>query len=174
MTTSGSPLVPDREVGETYAAYIESLVASQDERKASLESRGMAVITTSGSLTTLLFGLVALLTKADTFHLPKAAHGPLTVALIAFVIAAVGGLATNLPLFYKGGDPAGLRGLINHYWDESESTARLRVAATSIKIFERASRVNEVKAWVLVAAMAGEVVGVAAVAIAVSEIVKAA
>ncbi|HEX8117309.1 MAG TPA: hypothetical protein VF521_08555, partial [Pyrinomonadaceae bacterium] len=48
-----------------YAAYgdfIKDELEAQDKRKASFEQRGLAVITTSGALVTLLFALAALST----------------------------------------------------------------------------------------------------------------
>ena len=43
-----------------YADYIKEQQEAQEARKVSLEQRGLAVITTSGALVTLLFGLTAL------------------------------------------------------------------------------------------------------------------
>ena len=159
--------------GEAYSAFIDSLNQEQEARKSSLEARGITVITTSGSLATLLFGLVALITRSEDFVLPTKAHGPLGLAVGAFTLAAVGGLLVNLPLFYKGADPAGLRGLLNHCWEEPEAAARLRVAATKVKFLDRAQSVNGVKAWVLILAMLAEVVGIGGVAQSVVEILKA-
>ena len=43
-----------------YSDYIKEQLDAQEARKISLEQRGLAVITTSGVLVTLLFGLTAL------------------------------------------------------------------------------------------------------------------
>jgi hypothetical protein len=83
--------------GPEYASNYEALVRGQDERKFSLEQRGLAVITTSGTLATLLFGLVALATKSNDFRLPVRASGPLAVALGAFAAAALLALLTMHP-----------------------------------------------------------------------------
>src|SRR5204863_5652630 len=54
--------------------YLNDQLARQDARKVSLEQRALAVITTSGALVTLLFGLAALSSKrAATFTLPGSA-----------------------------------------------------------------------------------------------------
>lgn len=54
-----------------YAAYVNEQLAAQDSRKTSIEQRGIAVITTSGTLVSLLFGLVAVLTAADDYQYPE-------------------------------------------------------------------------------------------------------
>ena len=60
---------------EAYAALIERELDAQEARKASLEQRGLAVITTAGALTSLLFGLAAFSTTgAHAFVLPASAR----------------------------------------------------------------------------------------------------
>jgi hypothetical protein len=60
---------------EVYAELIEKLADTEAARKTNLEQKAGAVITTSGSLVTLLFGLVAVLTTKQSYKLPSAAHG---------------------------------------------------------------------------------------------------
>jgi hypothetical protein len=156
--------------GSLYEAYFTERITAQDARKTSLEQRGLAVITTSGSLATLLFALVALLSNADTFVLPQQATGPLRVALLGFGLAGLLALLTNVPLPYKNlkiTDPATeLRAL----WAKPHDEAQILLTATRVGILQRARLLNEIKAWVLVTAMVAEVVGVVAVAVAVSEV----
>lgn len=160
--------------GTSYATFIRELVAEQDVRKASLEGRGLAVITTAGSLATALFGLVALITKSDEFVLPGEAHGPLGVAVAAFTIAAMLGVLTNLPLFYKGVAGDAPKALLDERWDETEDAARLRIASTRAGVFEAARKANGLKAWLLILAMVAEVVGVGAIGLAVIEVLRSA
>lgn len=88
------------EGSEVYADFIKSMLDAEDSRKSSLEQRGIGVITTSGALVTLLFGLTATITSAKTFTLPPAARDWLTPAAILFVAAAAAGILVNVPLFY--------------------------------------------------------------------------
>src|SRR5215207_5830795 len=81
-----------------YAKYIDEQTAAQEARKTSLEQRGLAVITTSGALVTLLFGLTALSVRPDSrFVIPDVAAALLVVALAFFVLAALLAIVTNLP-----------------------------------------------------------------------------
>ena len=80
---------------------IAQLIAKEAERTqaatASIQSRGLAVISSSGTLVTLLFGLSALATNVDGFALTAATKVPLILAAILLVLAAVAGIATNAP-----------------------------------------------------------------------------
>jgi hypothetical protein len=75
-----------------YSDYVQALEAQETARKSSLESRGVNVITTSGTLVTLLFGLVAVLTGSESFSLPASAHAYLIVTVILFVSATALGI----------------------------------------------------------------------------------
>lgn len=156
--------------GPEYASYYETLVKSQDDRKTSLEQRGLAVITTSGTLATLLFGLVALSSKSDNFRLPVQANGPLAIALTAFVCAALVALVTNAPLRYENvriSDPQ--KELWDH-WDKGKDYALERITATRLNVFRQAQKLNDFKAWLLIVALLFEVVAVVSVALAVREV----
>lgn len=163
---------PADEAGPEFAEYLKQLSQEQDARKASIEQRGLAVITTSGTLVTLLFGFVALLTKAANYELPRQASGPLAVALVAFVVAAILALLSNLPLSYKGADLTDPNKAVWNHWDKGRADAVQRIAATRLNFVKTAQRINGFKAWVLVAAMGGEVVAVVALTIAMGEVFK--
>jgi hypothetical protein len=160
--------------GAIFAKLFDDLLTAQEARKSSIEQRGLSVITTSGALVTLLFGLVSLITKSQTFALPKAAHGPIGIAIGFFVCAAILGLLTNIPLFYMTVDPKGLQAIIDRRWQERKASAELRVAATQQKLIERAQSVNSIKAWILVAAMSLEVCAVLLIGIAVGTVLRSA
>jgi uncharacterized integral membrane protein len=144
-----------------YAAYIATQVDRQEERKKSLESRGVTVITTSGALATLLLGLTAIAMKAaSTFELPKDARLPLAVALGAFVLAAILAIFTNFPRNYEEARLVGLRKLIDESWADTEADALAKVAKNQLKVLERAKSIHAEKAWALVLAIAAEAVAV--------------
>ena len=154
--------------GEQYVAYLEQLSEEEDARKSSLEQRGIAVITTSGALATLLFGLVAVFTKAENFSLPSAASAALAVALVAFTVAAIAALLTNIPMAYVApmiGDPE--KDFWPH-WEKGAGDAMQRVAGTRLKVVKSAQDTNGRKARRLFVALCAEVMAVIAVAVAVA------
>jgi len=143
-----------------YAAYIKDQLSDQNARKNSIEQRGIAVVTTSGALVSLLFGLTAVLTGARHYHLPAAAKPWLSAAMAAFVLGAIGGIVTNLPLFYIGVRPSELRSAVKKRWHDSVEDAEQRVAATQVKVLARAKTLNTVKGFVLFGAIGAEVAAV--------------
>jgi hypothetical protein len=155
-----------------YAAYIKDQVDAQEARKSSLEQRGLAVITTSGALVTLLFGLTTLSTKrAAMFEIPGAAAAFLTLALVFFVLAALSAIITNLPRSYQGVTVEGLRGAVKDRWDDDEAEASRMVALTQLKELASAKEVNTQKSWALITGMVLEIVAVALVGVAMGIVV---
>jgi len=151
-----------------YSEYIKEQLDAQEARKISLEQRGLAVITTSGVLVTLLFGLTALsVRRASTFVIPDAAAALLIAALIFFVLAAVLAIVTNLPKRYEGVTVDALREAVKERWEDSEAVASEMVALTRLKMLASAKRNNDLKGRALVIAMACEILAVALVGAAV-------
>lgn len=156
-----------------YFEYIARLVGDQEARKASIESRGLSVVTTSGGLVSLLFGLVAVVTKAEGFDLPTATHGPLTAGLLLFVGAATCGLLVNKPssdYLNVDVDAAMTEERLKERWSESATDVRLRVATNNVNSLREAQRVNELKGRFLFVAVLLELGAVIFVALAVGQI----
>jgi hypothetical protein len=161
----------DTRAGDAYSRLIDDQVAQERDRKASLESRGVNVVTTAGALATLLFALTAGLTTAAGFRLPGSAKLPLVLALSAFVVAAGLGLATNVPLRYRGPTSAALGNLCNpNYWDGAAALGQRRVAEVQVSL-QSARDANAYKVVLLLAAIGCELVAIGFLAWAVGEII---
>ena len=156
-----------------YAEYIQAQVEREEERKKSLESRGVTVITSSGTLATLLLGLVAIATRAEaTFDLPDGARLPLGLALGAFTVAALLAIITNIPLLYQEAKLEGLEGVVDHSLADSEDEARETVARNMLRVLSSAREKNRIKAWALCLALGAEAVAVGFLAWAMLEILE--
>ncbi|MGH3040254.1 MAG: hypothetical protein ACRDNG_00655 [Gaiellaceae bacterium] len=154
--------------GAVYAEYIKEQVDAQEARKVSLEQRGLAVITTSGVLVTLLFGLTALsVRRASTFVVPDAAAGLLVAALVFFVLAALLAILTNVPRSYEGVTVEALRKAVKERREDTEAVASEMVALTRLKVLASAKKNNDFKGNALVIAMACEILAVALVGAAI-------
>jgi capsid protein len=153
-----------------YAAYVAAQVAGQEARKSSSEQRGLAVITTSGVLVSLLFGLTAILTGAADYQLPEVSRIALLAALVFFVVAAIGGIVTNLPRSYRGVTADALKKQIDERWNDSAARAQREVALTDLKVIRRAKEQNSWKGRSLIIAIAAEILAVLCLAIAVGAI----
>ena len=163
MTTEGT---------SPFGAYAEKLFETQAERKTSLEQRALAVITTSGVLATLLFGLTAFLSQTQAASLASNARGPLVAAMASFVVAAVLALLVNVPLFYLDVELGETSEQLRVLWSKTEIDADILIASTRLKVVRRAKLVNTIKAWLLVAAFLGEMIAVLAMAISLGGVLN--
>ncbi len=159
------------EAGVAYSQLICDQLTEERNRKSSLEARGITVITTSGTLATLLFALTARLTATTSFKLPATARLPLLLALIAFVVAAICGLATNIPLIYQEATPRGLAKLVDaRYWTGPATVGQLRVAAAQVTLITAARLANNLKVRLLIAAVTAELLAIVFLCWAVASI----
>jgi hypothetical protein len=155
---------------DVYADFVNSLVDAETSRKSSLEQRGIAVITTSGTLVTLLFGLIAVITSSTTFVLPSQVHGWLAAAAILFVLAALTGIVVNVPLFYGG--MVMTEDELRASWGDQPSDAQASVTGVRLKRLAQASKVNTIKAWILVFSVLLELAAVIILTIGIFEIIN--
>ena len=153
-----------------YSDYIKALEDAQSSRKASLESRGTGIITTSGALVTLLFGLVAVLTGSKTFVFPAPGRGYLTAAIILFVLAVGLGIVINLPLSYRATQLTTED--LKEVWNWSSADAMAKIAVTRLVTIASARRANTIKAWLLFAAGVIEFGALLSLFLAILAIVK--
>jgi hypothetical protein len=153
---------------DRYWDLVKEQLTEERARKASLEQRGIAVITSSGTLVTLLFGLTALATKAQNYQLPAPADIALAAAAVLFVLAALMGIAVNWAFYYIEVEPDGLRGLQDENWAGDEGDAAKAVTAAWTDIIDDARSNNARKGKLLRGAMLVEAGGLTAVLAAVA------
>ena len=154
--------------GPIYRELIEQQLAEEDTRKASFEQRGITVITSSGVLISLLFGIGALVTSAKGFSVTDHVRGLLAGAVGAFAGAAIAGIVVNLPLRYSNVHAADLERVIQpRWWGRAADPAARRAAEARVGVLRRARTINTVKGWTLFAAIILEVVAIGLVASAV-------
>ena len=153
--------------GAAYGPLLLELLRGQETRKASVEQRGIAVVTTSGTLVTLLFVLVSVLSKDQSVAFSASANGPLKLAIPLFIASALMALATNAPLSYDEFDPEHLRTELAADWLKPKTEAEGRIAETRLAILAHNHRLNNIKGTLLLGAMLFEVMAIAMVGLAV-------
>ena len=103
-----------------------AVVAAELDRKKTLEGRGTTILTTRGSLLTLIFGLTVVVSGKDARFEDPWAVTLLMGSLFAFVVSAV--IAIFVAVYgskYKLADPDFLDSLTTHeMWEENEDQAR--------------------------------------------------
>ena len=153
--------------GEVFNDFVDELVAAEDKRRDSIESRGMSVITVSGTLVTLLLALAALVTKQQSFRLTAGARDLLVAAVLAFGGSAVLAIATYIPRPTRATDPNTLLAEIQQRWGKPPDSARKKTIATRIEYLQESRRSNNWKAAILLAAMLVQVAALVLLALSV-------
>lgn len=176
MIDSGETLGPGQPPAEDRAsAAILTLIEDQleEERttKTSLETRAVSVVTTSGTLTTLLLGLAAVVTGRQSYELPIFARGLLVLAVLAFLTAVVLAIVAARPRAYHEVTVQSLRVIASPaHLGAAAGAAEPSIAAALIDIIDTARQRNGEKAARLTQAVMAEVVAAGLVALAVAVI----
>ncbi|WP_033292634.1 hypothetical protein [Amycolatopsis jejuensis] len=161
--------------GLVIASLIEKEIDNVRANASSLQARGLAVISSSGTLVTLLFGLSALSTKAQNFTLGSNVKLPLYLAAALLALAATAGIFTNAP---RRSDAISLKRLTpliteDKYWNAPAVHAEREVATTRLTVVQNARTINIKTARILLVAILLEIAGVACVTWAVVALVSA-
>ncbi|RLL69426.1 hypothetical protein [Streptomyces sp. Z26] len=80
-----------------FAPLIGAQVADERVRKDSLEQRGIAVISSAGTLVAIVLGFLSLTRLGDAERMPSVALGLLIGTLVVLTAASALGLLINLP-----------------------------------------------------------------------------
>jgi hypothetical protein len=140
-----------------HSLLLEQL-ADERTKKGSLEQRGLAVISTAGTLVAIILGFVALATRNPSSSLPGTAALLLLIALLVLVIASAAGLLVNLPARTPIVDAEGLVAMADHAdWNRPDpETARTEYRLQG-QMLIALRKVNRVRARVLISALLLEV-----------------
>lgn len=147
-----------------YSDYVGEQLAREDARQESLERRALAVITSAGAISTLLFGLAAFNIDKKHFTLPASAKLSLSFALAFFLLSALLAIAVNFPTKTDEVDPEELTDILKGRWKDSQFEAERMTTLTRLKVFVSARSQNNKKARFLYAAVIAQGLAVAAVA----------
>jgi hypothetical protein len=153
--------------GRTYAAFIEAELKAERERRASLDARGLAVVTTSGGLVTLLAAVGAFVSANGNFRLPGNVVPWLIVTLAGFVVAATFGILANTNWRYKVIDRAGLDRMRVEHWEDDTAQAMITVAYINVTTIDSLRRGNNIKVGLATSALTAQLAALAALAVTV-------
>jgi hypothetical protein len=151
----------NKQAGSAYTKLIDEQLEIEQNRRASIEQRGLSVLTTSGTLVTLLFAFSALVTQSKTFRLGTPARVMIVGSLLFFLLAGVSGIATNWPLPWEPIDQRDLSRLLQpNLWTASLSPAARRVAEAKIDVLGDVRQANNARGLFLLVAMIMQVAAV--------------
>jgi hypothetical protein len=117
---------------KVYADAVKEVLEGEERWRASVESRGHTVITGSGALVTLLFGLAALLTKATAYVPSVPVRVLLVIALVLFALAALAAIGTQMPLPAAVVDVEKVMAYHENRWQDPERVAQCNVTRTRV------------------------------------------
>lgn len=165
--TDPSPAKPEL-AGPVIIGLIDAEIAVSRARTSSYQTRGLAVISSAGTMVTLLFGLSALATKAQDFAMPTTVVVPLCLAAAFLVLSAVAAIWTNAPRRVEGVTLTDLGAKLDaDRWNRPAHRAQQAMAPAQLKVAESERKVSRNVAWTLLFAITLEIAGIACVAWAV-------
>ncbi len=153
--------------GPVYAAFLATRITEEEKRVVSLQTRGLAVVTTSGTLVTLLIAITKFGLGKDAAQVPITSRWLVGVATVLFVLAALGGLVANLPRTLGRPRLEDLVKRMDGSWNDPRSGAEKAVALARAKALSEQEQANDGAARAVVAALAAEVLAIGLAAIAV-------
>jgi hypothetical protein len=157
---------PAPTAGELYADLIKEQLKAEEDRKASIEQKGASIVTTAGALIVLFFGLAGFTTTAIGFRAEGITGWLLAGSLVAFLLAAAGGIATQWLFFYPVIKGEALTKLLAQS-NKPLPPARFRVSQARIEILKGARSQNTTKGIVLTIAQTLQVLAILLAATAV-------
>ena len=126
-----------------------------------MEARGLAIITSSGTLVTLLLALAAVVTSVEEFRPSNATRWLFAVSALFFVGAAGLGIYCNAPTKYVDFEAASLRSLLDPQdWSTPGPDAERQVAEARIEVLADMRSRTERKAAALAWGAGIQVVGI--------------
>lgn len=140
--------------GVEYSVFLKDLVDSEEKRSTQMETRAIAVITTSGALVTLLLGLSTLVTRVQAATLPTFALWAAALAGVGFVASALCAALANSPWKEWGLKPACLRAELWERFGDNSDDPTVKVMSTRLRIWESAHHATQRKAKLVFAAVA--------------------
>jgi hypothetical protein len=153
----------DKGAHEVYAAMIAAALGREYDRKQSLEQRGLAVISTAGTLVSLILGF-AIFAGSRVTHLPWPAKILLGLGLLAFLLASVFGLRITRPLsgYYTPVAVKDLRQAVSPAnWTGERLEAARQLAVYQVSELDSWRNGNGLKANALHRAIIAETAGIA-------------
>lgn len=159
--------------GSSFSRTIKDQLDEERQRKNSLEARGIGIVTSSGALATLLFGLVAFTRGTNPqphWDIGTPAKVALLIGVALFAFAALMGLAANFPGDYKEASVKKLRERVqSELWNKPDAVEAARYdAEVSVGTIDAARQINSAKAKAIRWGIAAEAGAAIAVALAVA------
>jgi hypothetical protein len=131
--------------GKNYSEFVSHNAELEQSRRSSLDARGVGILTSNGAVTTLIFGILAVI-KGENFVLTTAARWGVIVTLALLMVSAFFGMYATRLIEYEIASIADLQKMTGELWTSSETTARNICAASTISTVDTLRKGNNTKA----------------------------
>lgn len=159
--------------GPVVADLIQTLLNEERAIGAALQSRALAVISTSGAIVTLLFGAAAVATRGrPAAQVPHRISFALTASMVSLVIATVVGLISNTA--FRKTRNLKLDDLRSIFpvddWNGPAGEAKCIIASAQLDACTSAHSINIIRSNMLIWGVLAEIIGIGFAAWAVIEL----
>lgn len=161
--------VSDRTDGaEVYAEYVTEWLERERELSRAFESRGSAVIATTGAFVTLLFAVAGIVGDDERLLSAASSRPGVLLACLLFASAALSAIGIVMPQRHSDLDPEVLLEQMRASWDDPQSVALSRTTADRIAELRSLHRTNARKGLLLLVATASVAGGIVVLAVTVA------
>jgi hypothetical protein len=129
--------------GDELLAFVRAELGKEDERRKSLESRGLSLASVAGAIVTLASGLLKLTGASIGNAVNGVERVVLTSSMVLFAVAALLAALTNAPRGVSLVDPRGLERLAPEIWNRPAGDVRKRLFASHLVYLAEAQRAND-------------------------------
>jgi hypothetical protein len=134
------------EQSDVYSDFIEAELKAERDRKTALDTRAASLVTTSGSLVTILAAVGAFVGREAGSSFPRHALPLLVLALTAFAFASLAGICSGWTRPHAGAaDTASMQIMLRDRWVDDEVLARKEVVDVHIRMIEGIRSLNKAK-----------------------------
>lgn len=159
--------------GGRYLSLLLDQPTDERAKKGALEQRGIAIISTSGTLVAIVLGFVALATRSQSYTLPPTAVLLLVLALAGLVAASAGGLLINMPARTPIIDAGELAEVAEQAdWNRVNPDSLRAEYRIQAKLLIELRKVNRVRARLLIFALLVEVLALGLMAASVTLVLR--
>jgi len=155
------------EGGLKYAAFVEQELKAERDRRTNLEARAQTIITTSGTVVTLLAAVGAFGGAWAKRAVPRTIDYPLVVTVTMFTFAVLFAVLSTFIFKYSVVDLKSLERLPRANWGDSDDIAVKNITAMNVTTIGTLRRGNNKKVVLLMVAWCAQLFAVASLGLVV-------
>jgi hypothetical protein len=157
--------------GQIFQEFVKDALAHEFERRKNLEGRGAVLLTSSGTMVTIILGLTVLITGKDFVFVSRCAVVLLCIALVAFVLSATAAIIVQAWAFkYDLVDQDDLDKLVeNEYWDSTANIAARDTVDLHVRTIRSLRKGSRIKSSFLITSLVIQLIAIVLLSTAIGD-----